>query len=255
MKFRPHTQYQKGLCFYSLCGDCNSRCGSKYAGAYIEFVKTIAERIGDIRDFHTLSVLGVRRPLRILKQIMVQFVTANGPQFVRVNDWVAPFVREVKNQQIPNNVCIYIFASNSRGARTTGVSAHIDLSAAYRRAVVAEFTFWPLGTVISFDGELSHPGLAPIHHWKKYAFDYTGTTDIELRVNPVESAYPVDFRDHDQIVTQSQSFIDSPAPSEDDCKAMIERAAKISGESENWAFSGHPHTVQKTLNARRSRRR
>jgi len=159
--FSPHTNYKKGLCFHSLCSDCNNRYGSKYGGAYVDLVRTVAERIKDIPNFHKTSIMGVRRPLRILKQIMLQFVTANGSGFVRCNEWVAPFVRNPKNSQIPGNIGIYLFASNARGARTTGVSAHIDLASTYKRAVIAEFTFWPLGTVISLDGELANPRLSP----------------------------------------------------------------------------------------------
>ncbi len=155
--FARHTEYSKGLCFHTLCSGCNNRYGSKYGGAYVDLVRKVAERIGDIPCFHKASILGVKRPLRILKQVMLQFVTANGPKFVATNSWVAPFVREPKNNQIPDNVAIYLFASNTRAARTSGVSAHIDLASSYRRAVVSEFTFWPLGTVISLDGELFSP--------------------------------------------------------------------------------------------------
>jgi hypothetical protein len=248
--FAPHTKYSKGLCFHTLCSDCNNRYGSKYGGAYVDLVKKVAERIGDIPCFHKTSIIGIKRPIRILKQVMLQFVTANGAKFVYANEWVAPFVREPRNTEIPKNIGIYLFASNTRGARTTGVSAHIDLSLPYKSAVVAEFTFWPLGTVISFDGELSHPKLTPVHHWAKYRFDYEGAVDIELSVNPAESEYPVDFRTREQITTGAAPTCDLKVPTEEDSREMMNKAMRISGEPENWIFSGHPNTVAKIARAK-----
>src|SRR5271167_2395441 len=84
---------QRGLYFRSLCAQCNNKYGRVYGGAYVDLVRRVAERIGDVREFHTISILGLHRPLAILKQIMLQFVTTNGPRFVRANEWVAPFIR------------------------------------------------------------------------------------------------------------------------------------------------------------------
>ena len=123
---------------------------------------------------------------------MLQFVTANGPGFVRANEWVAPFIRSRTNTIIPKDVGIYLFASNRRGMRKTGVSGHIDLNTSSDKKTVAEFTFWPLGTIISF-GELTDNRLTPIHRWGirlaikvwlMYSFaSIRGATD-----------YPLDFR-------------------------------------------------------------
>ena len=86
LEWTPDRQ-QRGVYFRSLCEACNNRYGSWYGGAYVDLVRRIAERIGDVQDFHRTSVVGVKRPLSILKQVMLQFVTANGPGFVRANDW------------------------------------------------------------------------------------------------------------------------------------------------------------------------
>ena len=176
LAWAPDRQ-QRGVYFRSLCEACNNRYGSWYGGAYVDLVKRIAERIGDVQDFHKTSVLGVKHPLAILKQVMLQFVTANGPGFVGANEWVAPFIRSRTNTTIPKDIGIYLFASNRRGMRKTGVSAHIDLNASSDAKIVAEFTFWPLGTVVSF-GELNDHRLAPIHQWVRFPFDYRGTADL-----------------------------------------------------------------------------
>lgn len=246
MAWAPDTQFAHGMYVRSVCARCNNRCGAKYGGAYVDLVRRIAERIGDVQEFHTVSILGVKRPLAILKQALFQFVSTNGPGFVRANDWVAPFVKNATNQSIPPEIGIYLFASNSRGAKRTGISSHIELSRCTQFDIVAEFSFWPLGTVISF-GQLAHPGLAPIHHWVKYPFDYKGTVDLHLPVNPIHSPYPVDFRSKSQV--ESGYPGDQPdlkLPSEEDGKRMAQETARRSGTDEkSFIFSGHPYTFRR----------
>lgn len=245
MDWAPNQRFGHGMYVRSVCARCNNQCGSRYGGAYVDLVKRIAERIGDVQDFHTISIRGVKRPLAILKQVLFQFVSTNGPGFVRANDWVAPFLRSPRNQSLPPDVGVYLFASNCRGTRRTGVSSHIDLSQSSQFSVVAEFSFWPLGTVISF-GEFSHARLAPIHHWTRFSFDCKSTVDLDLPVNPVHSAYPVDYRSKSQIEAGYPG--DNPdlkLPSEEDGRRMTNEMAKRSGTDENFIFSGHPSTVTK----------
>lgn len=100
MDWAPNQHFGRGMYVRSVCARCNNQCGSRYGGAYVDLVRRVAERIGDIQEFHTISILGVKRPLAILKQVLFQFVSTNGPGFVRANDWVAPFIRNPKNQSL-----------------------------------------------------------------------------------------------------------------------------------------------------------
>ena len=246
MAWVGRTPYQHGMWFHSLCGECNNGYGGKYGRAYVDLVQRIAERIGDVPFFHKASILGVQRPLAILKQVMLQFVTANGASFVRTNEWVAQFITQQYNTQIPRHVCIYLFASNMRGSRSSGVSAHIQLEK-MRTNVVAEFTFWPLGTVISFDGELSDQRLTPIHQWAEYPFNYPGSVDLHLSVNPIASDYPIDFRTESQVQSEALTSTNVKRPSKESLHEMMKKAQQVSGETDGWVHSGHPNTVRKAL--------
>jgi len=245
MDWSPSQKFGRGMYVRSVCARCNNRCGSKYGGAYVDLVRRVAERIGDVQEFHTVSILGVKRPLAILKQVLFQFVSTNGPGFVRANDWVAPFIKTTTNQSIPPEIGIYLFASNIRGARRTGSSSHIELSRSTQFNVVAEFSFWPLGTVISF-GHFSHPGLTPIHRWLQYPFDYKGAVDLHLRVNPIHSAYPVDFRSKSQVESGYPGETDIKLPSDEDGARMAKETARRSGTDDKaFIFSGHPSTFRR----------
>ena len=244
MAWADADRFSNGLYFRSLCERCNNRYGSIYGESYVYLVRQIAERIGNVQDFHRISILGVRRPLRILKQVVLQFVTANGPNFVRANSWVAPFIRDKANTTVPREVGIYVFASNRRGSRKSGVAAHIDLETGGQK-IVAEFSFWPLGTVLSW-GELEDPRLTPIHHWVRFPFNHNATVDLHLSVNPIASAYPLDFRNEVDILREETADVEVKRPNEEASRALFKEALARSGTDEkDWVFSGHPNTMRK----------
>jgi hypothetical protein len=241
----PHQRFSRGMFVRSVCERCNNICGRKYGGAYVDLVRRVAERIGDVREFHTASILNVRRPLAILKQVLFQFVSVNGPGFVRANEWVTPFIKSPMNQSIPPDIGVYLYASNIEGCKRTGISSHFDLGR-NERNIISEFSFWPLGTVMSF-GHLSHPELAPVHHWVRYRYDYKGTVDLHLSVNPVHSAYPLDFRTESQL---SSGAADNSAalriPSEDDARQLVKDTLSHSGDDgKGFIFSTHPDTLRR----------
>jgi hypothetical protein len=188
---------EEGLIVRSLCGECNSRGGGQYGSHYVEFIAKLAPIVEKARDGDRIIVSGVRRPLSILKQILQTFVSANGPGFVNANPWVRRFVRNSRSKEWPRDFFAYLFATNSRGCRKSGVSSFYDLQRK-RTRTVAEFSFWPLGMVLSFDPVDDYP-VTPIHHWIGFDYEWSGELDIALFVNPTSSAYPLDFRTQAQI--------------------------------------------------------
>lgn len=236
------NRYEKGMIVRSLCGRCNSRAGSKFAPAYIQFVKTIAERIGDIRLRHKLTIQGITKPQLILKQILHQFVSANGSTFAAANPWVRPLLRSETTYELPPDVYMYVFATNMGGGRSTGISSHVSVTDK-RVRVVSEFTFWPLGTVLSF-GEINHDALTPIHHWSKYPHKANERVDITLCANPIASAYPIDFRDAEQILSERNNQADGTV----DESTMLELQNQVFARTGNSArdsfvYSAHPSQV------------
>jgi hypothetical protein len=159
------------LIIRSLCGECNSRGGGKYGSHYAEFIARVAPAVEKAHDGSQVIISGVRRPLSILKQVMQSFVSANGPDFVIANPWIRKFVRNSRNKEWPTDLFAYIFGTNSRGGRKSGLSAFYDFGRK-RIRTVAEFTFWPLGMVVSFDPLDDYP-LTPIHQWAGFEFRNT----------------------------------------------------------------------------------
>jgi hypothetical protein len=103
---------------------------------------------------------------------------------------------------------------------------------------------------MSFAGELADKRLTPIHQWSQYPFDYRGSVDLPLWVNPVASPYPLDFRTVEQVKSAATQGDDPnlTRPSDEDLQSMIQKAIHISGETEEkWTYSGHPSTMKKMI--------
>lgn len=228
---------ESGLIVVSLCGECNSWCGGQYGGHYVEFIRKIAEPVERARNGAQIFAAGIRRPLSVLKAITQSFVSANGPAFVGANPWVRKFLRNSRNREWPADTHLYLFATNSRGGRKSGVSGFYEIPR--RQAhVVAEFTFWPLGTVLTFGEGFNDPRLTPIHHWSGYDYGYQGTVDLQLTVNPVATAYPLDFRDADRVHREARENVPSipasRAATADLAKQVTERSGETDKETWRW---------------------
>jgi hypothetical protein len=238
------SEIVRGCTVRSLCSECNNRGGAKYGTHYADLIRDIAEKVDRAADGETIGVV-VNRPLSILKQVMQNFVSANGQHFVTTHPWLRKFLRNSRNKDFPPDWFVYAFAVNNTSGRSTGISGFYDLSRK-RICVVAEFTFWPLGTVLAFQ-PMDDYRLAPIHQYAKY--DYTDSRTkviLNLPVNPVVSAQPVDFRSRDEIVrgrTQTDTIYKA---TEEQGKETMERIFKYAPkeDKDGFSFFGHPSTFR-----------
>lgn len=228
----------------SLCGECNNWTGAKYGTHYAEFIKDIAEKVERVADGDTVSVV-VNRPLSILKQVMQNFVSANGQFFVKTHPWLRKFLRRSRNNDFPPDWYVYLFAVKGTSGRKTGIGGFYDL--VHKKInVVAEFTFWPLGTVLAFQ-PMDDYRLAPIHHYAKH--DYTDSRArliLDLPVNPAASAYPVDFRTKDEIIKGRMPSGPQYEVTQEQGKEMYDKIFRYAAKEDQKDFiaSGHPNTFR-----------
>jgi hypothetical protein len=182
----------------------------------------------------------------------MQFVSANGESFVNANPWIREFLLARRANPIPEDVFVYLFATQTRGFRTSGVSGHVLIEKGQYR-VVSEFTHWPLGTVLSFT-DLSDEPLLPITKWSEIPFNSKQTVDITLPVNPIESELPIDFRDALDIYIDMGKKA-SVLPDEQLVRRMTEETERRGGHSRDEAIltaspalvALHAHGLQKAL--------
>lgn len=227
----------------SLCGECNNRAGSKYGSHYADVIKDVAEKVDKAEDRAVISIV-VNRPLSILKQVMQNFVSANGQHFVKTHPWIRKFLRSSRSKDFSPDWYVYAFAAKGPSGRKTGVGGFYDLIQK-KTCVVSEFTFWPIGTVLAFQ-PMDNYRLAPIHQYAKY--DYTESRAgviLDLPVNPADSAYPVDFRTKEQIINQRPSEAQHTV-TEEQGKEMLDKVFQYAApeDQDDFVYSGHPNTFK-----------
>jgi len=238
------SQVVNGWAVRSLCAECNNWAGAKYGTDYARLIKDVAEKVDKAAEGETISVV-VNRPLSILKQVVQNFVSANGQHFVKAHPWLRKFLRSSRNKDFPPDWYVYAFAVRGYTGRKTGIGGFCDLIK-NRICAVAEFTFWPLGTVLAFQPMDDYP-VTPIHHYAQY--DYTESRAkliLNLPVNPADSAYPVDFRSKDRIMQQRLRSEPEYSVSEEQGKEMLNKILQHAApeDHEDFIFSGHPNTFR-----------
>ena len=223
----------------SLCSKCNNRAGDVFAPSYIEFTKQVAAAVTSPLQLTTVRLERVRNPQLILRQILMQFVTSNGASFVEANSWIRQILHTRHPSALPSNVHLYIFATQDRTMRTSGISGRMLVNQ-NRYQIVSEFSCWPLGTLLSFT-PLDDEPVMPIRDWVEIQFKSKKLLSFDLPVNEIASPYPVDFRGPDSIL-RGVTAQATKLPSESLVREMMLAVNHVRGDHDNNSriLTAHP---------------
>jgi hypothetical protein len=75
---------QRGAGGYTLCERCNNNTGSWYGGVFVKFCKRAIDVLYQVDGSPTLCYEYKTYPLRVLKQIVTMFFSANGPEWQKI---------------------------------------------------------------------------------------------------------------------------------------------------------------------------
>jgi hypothetical protein len=193
---------QGGASGATLCGSCNNSTGRWYNPAYIRVVNqckpfAVPENAG--RDCRITLDL---HPQRAAKQALTSVLATSQPGVaVRY-----PHVRElllgaeVVRSLTPLRLWLYIRANP--GGRSTGVVPSVNIHRRVGR-VFAEFSFWPLGWVLTFD-DVPVDGAVDVSPWFEVGFHDKQKFTLSVPCQWAVLAYPADFRSPDAILAERE---------------------------------------------------
>jgi len=163
----------------TICGTCNNRSGRWFNPAYIRIVKA-SEPFATLANARSMCDIELRvHPQRVAKQALTTLmatcqsgVTATFPH---LHDLLVDAEHGAK--LAPLRLGMFIRAN--RGGRPTGIMIDLDTE---RRAgrLLAEFSFWPLGWVLTFD-DSPVAGTLDVSHWTA-DYGYHDIVDMKLTV-------------------------------------------------------------------------
>lgn len=192
---------QGGIGYYSLCKDCNSFCGRMYSNAYIDFVN-------QVNYWHFLSKYKylkgdpyIIHPLKILKQIISNFICISSGPYTEVYPELVDFVRDKESNLLPDKYQFYAYYDF-----TPNMYRFISDNISYNEGVlhkISEIAYPPFGFVMIVDdpGVQIDSRLLNITKFKNFPY-YKRDIWINLRLNvlPVAmAAVPGDYRSKEEI--------------------------------------------------------
>lgn len=198
----PSKANPYGVGEYTLCAKCNNDTGGIYGQSFCEFVSKVA----DI----TKSNTAYRQPIkiaykgylhRILKQILVMFCTANGPDFSSKNN-LAEYLLNFQSMNFPSDMRVYLLLVNRLSNISTGLQGTLNVRT-NKTIMASEILFWPLGYILSFDeikqNDIKDAFITEITHWKNYEIDKKIETEFDLFKNYRLTIFPLDYRSKSEI--------------------------------------------------------
>jgi hypothetical protein len=105
---------------------------------------------------------------------------------------------------------LWLYLPVNRGARISGIVA-VALEKDRKGHLLTEFSFWPLGWVLTFD-DLEVQGAVNVSSWLEYGYHDKVQMALSVPCQWAVSAYPLDFRAPDTIIAEGSPRADGAAP-------------------------------------------
>lgn len=195
---------QRGAGAFTLCAKCNNDTGAWYGPAYVDWAFQglwLAEHAqvapSLVFTFHVF-------PLRVMKEIICMFFSANGAGFRERHPELVRFVLNKETIHIDPSVRIWTYFNSSARSRQTGIIGAMSLGAGTRPAVFSEISFPPWGYVMTLDGaEPPDERLVDVSHFARFSYNDWKHIDLRIPVLPVYSWLPGDYRSREEVIAQT----------------------------------------------------
>lgn len=188
-------QQQRGAGRHSLCARCNNDTGAWYGTAYVDFARQAMSLLERSNGKLALAYPYGIFPLRVIKQIVVMFFSACGPEFKKAHPDLVKFVLDRERRLLPENVHIWVYLRDpveSTSTRQAGVTGLMSLGG--NSHVFSEIAFPPFGLIMSFKAEPLYRDLCNLSCFGYSSINNWDVIWLRLPVLPVVSFFPGDFR-------------------------------------------------------------
>ena len=189
---------QRGMGAYTLCGKCNNDTGGWYGSAFVDWCAQGMEILQMAQGRPTLIYPHHIYPLRVFKQIITMFFSAN-PESLRHHDKVVQFVLNRERRYLSPTYRVFVYYNNVGRTRFKGFAGLLNINTG-TNTLMSEITFPPFGYVLTLDSPPTDDRLLEITHFARSDYDAQITLPLRLPVLPTHVWVPGDYREHDQIM-------------------------------------------------------
>lgn len=196
LKWKAHI-LQSGSQHESLCKNCNNNTGSWYNPTYVKFVRICSRFAKENNACKTVDINAHIYPARLFRQALTHICATCQPGLsLRYPNLKEIILNKEKSLAI-NPLKIGLFIRVNRGGRHSGISIFVNTVEETSR-LIAEFSFWPLGWIVTFDN-LPFEGTLDVTNWSAMSTDEKLHLDIRIPCQWCVSPYPGDFRQPKEV--------------------------------------------------------
>lgn len=175
--FGKRKRLAQGMGKDSLCETCNKQTGDWYARDYGAFAQHAHRLIEKCTNGYTGEHLFRIRPLRVLKQALTMFASAESTDLLLRRPGFKEYLLNPLSMDYPTGLNLHFYYCVSRNFRLNGWVTFLPFGSDTPISC-SEIAFRPFGFVLSFDGIKPHPKMVDITFFKDYAPDET--SDVVL---------------------------------------------------------------------------
>lgn len=209
------------------CEDCNNKIGQWYGVEYKKFTEHCSTFANTSNAEQSITIkIPSLFPLRVFKQVLTIICSTSddslSSKWLGVGDeikglnldisvarnsltLIRKFILDKEAKGLPVTFRLYAYLVANRKGRKTGIIPMFSKSK-NTYALFTEFSWFPLGWILAFDGNIEDKLLGSIENkllditdWSKYKYDEEVAIDIEIPCYWVESKSPLDFRSPSQM--------------------------------------------------------
>lgn len=193
----PGKRQQGGAGQYTLCEPCNNKTGSWYGSDYVHLARRAMPALAQAAAGEVVGVSVDIRPLRLLKQILVMFCSACGPNFVFPE--LARYLLNQESRELPpgHDVYLGLYDRGSRAARQSGLTGRLELGNS--QCVYSEIAFPPLILVMTVNSPSPDPRLMRVTWFNQFGWRDRWQQMLILDCLQVNSPYPASYATREEI--------------------------------------------------------
>ena len=191
---------QRGAGSYTLCEKCNSLTGARYGSAYVDWIYQVSIVLlfskGEPSLYYPYRIF----PLRVIKQIICMFFSANGEKFREAQQDLVRFVLNREGRFLEPHIRIYCFYNPSARSRQSGVSGVLNFKT-HSQKIISEIVFPPMGYVMSLNRISPDERLFDITFFSKYQYNDWKEFSLMLPSLPIYTYLPGDYRSKKEVLS------------------------------------------------------
>lgn len=192
-------QLQRGLGGYTLCPKCNNNTGGWYGASYVMWVQQAYRYLKIAKSAPSIMLPYWIHPLRVIKQIVCMFFSANSNKFHKYHNELMNFVRYTRATGLDPKYRIYAFYNLSGRARMAGLVKRMDFSGTSQ--IYSEVAIPIVGYIMTVNSPPPDDELIDLTFMTKYHYNDLVEISMLIPRKDVYSFIPGDYRSRNQYMT------------------------------------------------------